>query len=152
MFLFSKKKPLLSPDAQEIIVSAIKEAERKTTGEIRVFIESKCSFVDAQDRALEIFKDLKMDRTVRRNAVMVYLAIQDHQFAIIGDEQIHVKAGGQTFWESAAQKLKEYLGAGMIAEGLAFCINELGIVMAHHFPYDPEVHKNELPDEIVFGK
>jgi uncharacterized membrane protein len=153
MFLpFGKKKALLAQEAQEMIVEAIREAERETTGEIRVFIESKCSYVDAMDRAREIFARLHMDRTTRRNAVLVYLALDHHQFAIMGDTEIYNKAGGPAFWENAAATLKQYLGSGMLTEGLCFCIKELGKALARFFPYDPAVGKNELPDEIVFGK
>lgn len=153
MFFFGKKrKALLAPEVQELLVDAIKKAESKTTGEIRVFIESKCDFVDAMDRAKEIFVKLGMQHTVRRNAVLIYVAFEHQQFAIMGDTEIYNKAGGPAFWENAARKLKQYLSGGMVAEGLVFCIEELGKALAAHFPYDANVAKNELPDEIVFGK
>lgn len=153
MFLpFRKKKALLAQEAQEMVVESIREAERNTTGEVRVYIESKCAYVDAMDRAREIFLQLGMDRTTRRNAVLVYLALEHHQFAIIGDTEIYNKADGPAFWENAAATLKQYLSGGMIAEGLCFAVAELGKALAKHFPYDPEINKNELPDEIVFGK
>ncbi|XZF16455.1 TPM domain-containing protein [Chitinophagaceae bacterium MMS25-I14] len=152
MFFFRKKKDLLSPEAQEMVVAALREAERGTTGEIRIFIESKCAYVDAMDRAREIFQQLRMEKTTRRNAVLIYLALDHHQFAIMGDVEIYEKAGGPAFWEKAAERLREYLSGGMVAEGLCVCLAELAKTMAAHFPYDPDVAKNELPDEIVFGK
>ena len=152
MGLFGKKKPLLDADQQEQVVACIREAEKNTTGELRVYLESRCSYVDAIDRAWEVFAQLGMMETERRNAVLVYLALDDHQFAIVGDEQIYVKAGGPVFWETAAAKLKAYLKSGQVTEGLCTCVNELAYAMATHFPYDPTITKNELPDEIVFGK
>jgi len=153
MFSFGKKKKaLLAPEVQQLVVDAIKKAESKTTGEIRIFIESKCDYVDALDRAREVFQKLGMMHTARRNAVLVYIAFDHQQFAIMGDTEIYDKAGGPAFWESAASRLKQYLSGGMVAEGLVFCIEELGKALAEHFPYDPDVSKNELPDEIVFGK
>lgn len=150
-FLF-RNKPLIDTDDQERIVAAIRSAESATTGELRVFVESRCSYVDAMERAKELFFKLNMDKTERRNAVIVYLALKDHQFAIMGDKEIYEQAGGPLFWEQAAGRLKEHLQKGQVAEGLTICINELGKAMAHYFPYDPAITKNELPDEIVFGK
>jgi uncharacterized membrane protein len=152
MFSLFKKKPLLSPAQQEQVVACIRNAENKTTGEVRVYVESRCSYVDAMDRAWELFALLGMAETERRNAVLVYLAIDDHQYAIAGDKEIYEKAGGPVFWEAAAQHLKDHLKRGEIATGLCTCVNELGDALAKHFPYDPTITKNELPDEIVFGK
>jgi uncharacterized membrane protein len=152
MFPFNKKKPLLTADEQQQVVACIREAEANTTGELRVFVESRCSYMDAIDRAWELFHKLAMDATERRNAVLVYLAIDDHQYAIVGDKDIYEKAGGAMFWESAAAKLRQHLKKGETGIGLANCVKELGTAMATHFPYDPSITKNELPDEIVFGK
>lgn len=152
MFSLFRKKELLDPDDQERIVAAIRSAEAGTTGELRVFIESRCAYMDAMDRAAELFLNLGMANTERRNAVIVYMALDDHQFAILGDEQIYIQAGGPLFWENAAAELKNYFREGKIAEGLVVCISELAKAMAQHFPYDPTITKNELPDEIVFGK
>ena len=149
---FFKKKPLLDDSSQAKIVAAIQEAEARTTGELRVFLESHCKYVNAMDRAQELFLELGMQHTERRNAVLIYMAIVDHQFAIVGDKEIYEKAGGPVFWSEAAAHLKALLVKGLLTEGLVACINELGKALATHFPYDPAVHKNELPDEIVFGK
>ena len=147
-----KKKPLLPPAVQEAVVAAIRAAEAKTTGEIRVFIESHCSFVDALDRAKEVFSNLSMELTEERNAILVYAALKDKQFAIFGDEEIYHKAGGPQFWECAALLLQKGFRKGAADEGLVACITELGNALGRHFPFKAEVDKNELPDEIVFGK
>ncbi|MCD6062807.1 MAG: hypothetical protein K0R82_718 [Flavipsychrobacter sp.] len=152
MGLFRKNKPLLSAEDQEKVVACIQAAEGGTTGELRVFLESRCAYVDAMDRAIELFAGLHMHETERRNAVLVYMAIDDHQFAIMGDKEIYEQAGGPLFWKTAAEEFKNYLKEGRLAEGLCVCINELGKALAQHFPYDPSIPHNELPDEIVFGK
>lgn len=152
MGLFDKKKLPLTDEEQDKVVARIQEAEKNTTGELRVFMESKCGYVDAMDRAREIFDNLEMAKTERRNAVLIYLAYADHQFAILGDKEIYEQAGGPSFWKHAAQKFQDLLREGKMAEGLCVCVNELGSALAKHFPYDPTITKNELPDEIVFGK
>ena len=152
MFSFFRKKDILDKDAQHKIVACIKEAESKTSGEIRVFIEHHCAYMDAMQRAQEIFANLEMAKTQSRNAIIVYVAISDRQFALFGDIAIYENAGGAEFWKSAAAKLTGHLRKNNVTEGLCNCIHELGTALATHFPYDPAIKKNELPDEIVFGK
>ena len=143
---------MLDKDSQHTIVASIKEAESKTSGEIRVFIEHHCQYMDAMHRAQEIFANLKMEKTQARNAIIVYVALTDRQFALFGDVAIYEKAGGAEFWKGAAAKLTGHLRKNNVTEGLCNCIHELGTALATHFPYDPAIKKNELPDEIVFGK
>ncbi len=152
MFSLFRKKPLLDQGSQQRVVAAIKEAESKTSGELRVYMEPHCKYVDAIERAKEIFTNLGMEKTVERNAIIIYLATEDRQFALFGDKVIYEKAGGPAFWAKAAQKLSTHLQKNEVAEGLCNCINELGSALAANFPYDPSINKNELPDEIVFGK
>jgi uncharacterized membrane protein len=152
MISLFKKKPLLEPAAQQKIVAAIKDAESKTSGEIRIFMEAHCTFVNPLDRAKEIFTNLAMEKTHARNAVIVYVALTDRQFALFGDTAIYEKAGGAQFWQKAADKLTGHLKKNEVTEGLCNCIHELGKALASNFPHDPAIKKNELPDEIVFGK
>jgi uncharacterized membrane protein len=152
MFGLFRKKHMLDKDAKHRIVASIKEAESKTSGEVRVFIEHHCEFMNALDRAKEIFGNLSMYKTPARNAVLIYVALSDRQFALYGDEAIYEKAGGAQFWEKAAEKLTGHLRCSQVTEGICNCIHELGVALTTHFPYDPAIKKNELPDEIVFGK
>ena len=104
---FLKRKAFFSNDEQERIVNAIRQAEQQTSGEIRVYTESRCRFVDPLDRAAEIFWGLKMDLTKDRNGVLVYVAMKDHQFAVLADQGIHEKVG-QEFWNRAVAEMKKH--------------------------------------------
>lgn len=149
---FKKKQPeFFSTEEKELIISAIKAAELRTSGEVRLYVESKCSFVDALDRALEIFQSLKMSETADRNAVLVYVALKDKQLAVFGDEGIHQKVGTQ-FWNKEVQLMLQHFNKSNYAVGLAEVIKEIGEVLVHHFPYNKDTDKNELPDDIVFGR
>jgi uncharacterized membrane protein len=143
---------MLDKESQHKIVACIKEAESKTSGEIRVFMEHHCEYMDSMHRAQELFKNLAMEKTAARNAIIIYIALTDRQFALFGDTAIYEKAGGAEFWKSAAAKLTGHLKKNNVTEGICNCIHELGTELATHFPYDPAIKKNELPDEIVFGK
>ena len=98
IFPWQKKEDILDSAQQSQIVKAVQQAELQTSGEVRVFIENKCSYMDALDRAREIFFSLKMDNTALRNAVLVYVAVKDKQVAIFADEGIHQKTGA-VYWQ-----------------------------------------------------
>jgi uncharacterized membrane protein len=151
LFPAFKKKEFFSPADNEKIVQAIRNAEIRTSGEIRVFIENRCRFVDAMDRALEIFTNLKMEQTEFRNAVLLYIALKDHQLAVYGDKGIHEKVGAG-FWNQAVKKILAHFNHHDYAGGIANCVTEIGESLQRHFPYDKDTDKNELPDEIIFGK
>lgn len=146
-----KYKSLFAEDENVRIVDTIRKAEQQTSGEIRVFIESRCRFVDPLDRAAEIFWNLKMDHTAHRNSVLVYVAVKDHQFAIFADTGIHQKLGNE-FWQNEVQLMTRHFKEHHYLEAILKVIEDTGAALAQHFPYDPHADKNELPDDIVFGR
>ncbi|HRH60854.1 MAG TPA: TPM domain-containing protein [Chitinophagaceae bacterium] len=151
IFSFRRKKEFFSAQQKEKILAAIRAAEKNTSGEVRVYVESKCRFVDAMDRAAEIFFGLKMEDTKHHNAALVYVAIEDHQLAVFGDEGIYRKAG-ETFWKDAVQNMLAYFDKENYADGIAMVVTKIGEALSLHFPYEASTDKNELPDDIVFGK
>lgn len=150
-FFKSKTVSFFSAKEQEMIQSAIAEAEKRTSGEVRVYVESHCEYVNALDRAAELFHHLKMNQTVEKNGVLVYIAMKDRQLAIYGDEAIHGKVG-QDFWNAEVKKMLSSFNKSNYAEGIAEIVREIGEVLSVYFPYNEAIDKNELPDEIVFGK
>jgi len=151
MFSFFRKKEFFTPEEKQQIMEAVQQAEQRTSGEVRVFVESKCSYVDAIDRATEIFFNLGMQNTKDRNAVLVYVALKDHQLAVFGDEGIHQKVG-KPFWLREASKMVNNFSKDNYAEGIKQCVLDIGEALQAHFPYDRQTDKNELPDDIVFGR
>lgn len=150
--LFRRKKPVhfFSVAEQDKIVQAIKAAEKLTSGEVRVFIESRCRFVDPIDRTKELFAQLDMVNTAERNGVLVYIALKDRQLAIYADEAIYARAG-KDFWQEEVWKMLRMFNKEDYAEGIATVVMEIGEVLSQHFPYNAATDKNELPDDIVFG-
>jgi uncharacterized membrane protein len=151
MSLFSRKKEFFTAEEKQHIVEAVQQAEQRTSGEIRVFVASRCKYVDAIDQAAEIFFGLEMQKTEQRNAVLIYVAIKDRQLAIFGDEGIHQKVG-DAYWKDKVKKMISNFNRSNYAEGIRQCVLEVGEALHAHFPYDRQVDKNELPDDIVFGK
>jgi uncharacterized membrane protein len=150
LFPFTRKSTFFAEDEKQRVVDAIRNAELATSGEIRVYIESRCRFVDPLDRAAELFWSLKMDSTQDRNAVLVYVAVRDHQFAVFADQGIHEKVGDE-FWQKEVSAMKRHFQQNEYAEAIIHVVRDVGIALQHHFPYDRETDKNELPDDIVFG-
>lgn len=151
IFSRSRKNEFFSPDEQYAVIEAIRNAEKRTSGEIRVFIESRCRFVDPLDRASELFWTLKMDHTADRNAVLVYVAMKDHQFAIYADRNIHNKVG-QEFWYREVSAMAQHFRENHYRDALIHVIDDIGDALKEHFPYDDKGDKNELPDDIIFGR
>ena len=148
--LFRRKRKLFNDDDQAMIIDAIRQAEQRTSGEVRVYVENRCSYMDAIDRAVELFNRMGMANTKERNAVLVYVALRDHQLAIFGDEGIHLKVG-QTYWNQEVFKMIRDFNRENYALGIAHCVKDIGEALRLYFPYTDR-DKNELTDEIEFGR
>ena len=144
----SKIENFLSTEAEAEIIEAIRIAEKKTSGEIRVHIE-KTAKMNTFDRATEVFHYLKMDNTKQQNGVLIYVAVEDRDFVIYGDKGIN-DAVPNDFWESTKDAIQADFKKGDFKNGLIKGILEAGKQLATHFPW---IHgdKNELPDEISKG-
>jgi uncharacterized membrane protein len=151
VFSLFRKKQFFSEDEKKRIVEAVRDAEKRTSGEVRVFIESRCRYMDALDRAAEIFFTLKMDKTADRNGVLLYIALKDRQLAVFGDEGIHRKVGTE-YWNKEVALLISNFNKENYSEGIRQCVKDIGEALHTHFPYNSNTDKNELPDDILFGK
>lgn len=147
---FRRKKQFFTAGEQQLIVKAIQDAERSTSGEVRVFVESRCSYMDALDRAVELFAQMGMQATEERNGVLVYVAVKDHQFAVFGDEGIHRKVGNE-YWNTEVIKMMKDFNRDDYAKAIAGCVEDIGEALQQHFPYTDK-DKNELSDDIQFGR
>ncbi len=151
LFSFFTRNNLFSEDEKQRIIDSIRSAELQTSGEIRVFLESRSRFVNPLDRAAEIFWGLKMDQTEDKNAVLVYVAIRDHQYAIFADHGIYEKVG-EVFWKEEVKAMYRHFRENQMADAISLVIKDVGHALHYHFPYENDTDKNELPDDIVFGK
>lgn len=138
----------LKPEEEELIIESIRKAERKTSGEIRIHLECHQD-KEAYPRAYELFHLLKMDNTRLRNGVLIYLAVEDHKFAIYGDKGIHDKVKFE-FWNKTRDLLQHYFTNGEFSEGLIKCVEIIGEELSKHFPWSP-FDENEISNEISKG-
>jgi len=138
----------LCKEEEREIVHAIQQAEKMTSGEIRVHLEPSIH-KDVHERALEVFHMLEMGKTKLQNGVLFYVAVESKAFVIYGDKGIN-KLVSNTFWESTKEIVITHFKKGDFKTGLIKGILETGIQLQQHFPYSTN-DSNELSDEISKG-
>ncbi|PYJ37411.1 MAG: hypothetical protein DME84_07575 [Verrucomicrobia bacterium] len=129
------------------IVQAIREAESKTSGEIRVFIQRGKLNADPLVAAQKKFHQLRMHTTRERNAVLIFVAPRAHKFAVVGDKAIHEKCGDE-FWQRIVDGMRVHFQNEKFSHAMVEAINEIGKLLAAHFP-KTAANANELPDQII---
>ena len=142
-------KDFFSIQEKEDIKQAIMNAELDTSGEIRVHIENTFTG-DVMDRAAYVFQQLGMTKTALRNGALIYLAVKNRRFAIIGDTGIH-QVVPENFWNDIKARMLDHFRESRFADGLIEAITETGRQLKKHFPHKRD-DVNELPDDISFGK
>ncbi len=144
----SKVEDFLTKEDEQEIVEAIRMAEKNTSGEIRVHIE-KTTSMDAYDRAMEVFHELKMDETELQNGVLIYLAVEDRHFVICGDKGIN-DVVQDDFWNCTRDIMVTEFKKGDFKQGLINGITRAGEQLQKYFPWQ-EGDTNELSNEISRG-
>jgi uncharacterized membrane protein len=144
----SQSDSFLTPEAETAIVEAIRLAELQTSGEIRVHIEKSTSKVPF-DRALEVFHSLTMHATAQKNGVLIYVAYQDKNFVICGDQGINDLVPAD-FWDTTKDLMASHFKSGDFASGLISGIAQVGEQLKTYFPLQ-ENDQNELSNEISKG-
>ena len=128
------------------IVEAIAEAEKKSSGQVRVHVTHRKP-ENLEQRAERRFERLGMTRTAHRNGVLIYIAPKLRRFRILGDTGVHEKCGDD-FWRRTASEMEEHFRRGEFTEGLVKGIQKAGDLLALHFPH-AAADVNELPDEVT---
>ncbi len=141
----SKTEDFLSKAEEQEIVLAIVEAEKNTSGEIRVHIEEHTE-KSPLERAQEVFFELKMDETQDRNGVLFYVCVSDKKFAIIGDKGIN-EAVESDFWDCTKDTVIANFKEGNFKKGLVEGILRAGERLKKYFPFQSD-DTNELSNEI----
>jgi uncharacterized membrane protein len=144
-----KTKELFAELDHDRITAVIQKAEKRTSGEIRVYVSHR-KVSDPRHAAAHQFVKLGMDKTRHRNAVLIFIAPESQNFAILGDTAVHARCG-EAFWESVAGAMRELFRQGKFTEGIVHGIDTAGRLLAQHFPADDTDH-NQLPDSVVEGE
>jgi uncharacterized membrane protein len=137
---------VISVEQQARVVDAIRLAELNTSGEVKVHLERFCKG-DALDRAKEKFAKLDLHKTALRNAVIVYVAVEDRKAAIFGDEGIHTKVDAD-YWKTELDMMLAHFKKGEYAEGLIQVVTDIGEKLKAEFPYNAQTDSNEVSNDI----
>lgn len=138
----------LSKKEEKKIIKAIQEAERNTSGEIRVHIDAEPS-ANHLEVAAAVFHSLKMDETKDRNGVLFHVSPKDHNFTVIGDIGIDAVTSDE-FWDEIKKTVIKKFKKGNYTKGLTKGIKMAGEALKEYFPFQDD-DKNELPDEISWS-
>jgi len=141
-------RAFLSDADLDAVAAAIAAAEAATSAEIRVHLDARCPD-DPMARAVAVFERLGMHRTAARHGVLVYVSVEDHKLAVLGDRGIHERVG-QVYWDRLVQEVIAHLRERHHRDGLAHAVAEVGAVLRRHFPRRPD-DVNELPDRVSLG-
>ena len=144
-----RTKDFLSKLDHDRIVAAIKDAEAKTSGQIRVYIQRGELDGDALDYAQKKFQKLGMQATSERNGVLIFVVPRARKFAVIGDEGVHKKCGDE-FWQQLVERMRAHFQKENFTDALVEAIEEAGKLLARYFPKSSSA-PNQLPDEIIEG-
>lgn len=145
----SKVEDFLTKAEEQAIVEAISQAEKNTSGEIRVHIEKENTIAPIE-RAVEVFRHLHMENTKERNGVIIYLAVKSKHFAIYGDKGINEKVGDD-FWDATKEVMQYHFKNGNFKQGIIDGVLKAGEQLKTHFPYQDD-DTNELSNEISIGE
>src|SRR3974390_2412337 len=140
-----KPRKFLDQLRHDEIVAAIREAEQKTSGEIRVFVSRK-PVLDPLTEAQSHFLEMHMDKTRDRNGVLIFVAPHSHKFAVVGDTAVHAKCG-EEFWQELTKEMSHYFRDSQFTIGIIHGVHKAGELLAQHFPHRPD-DENELSDEV----
>lgn len=144
----------MSPDKRftaeekKAMADAIRLAEDCTSGEIRIHIENRCA-KEVLDRASAVFAELKMHKTALRNGVLIYVALDDHKLAIIGDAGINAKVA-EGFWSNITLDTARQFSEGEVTEGICEAVRRVGGQLKKLFPHQKD-DVNELSNDVSFG-
>jgi hypothetical protein len=144
--MFFRKK-LISSSEEARLISAIKMAESKTSGEIRIHIEKICKG-DPLEECKKRFSKLNMQQTKDRNGILFFLAINSKSFAVWGDEGIHQKVSDE-FWKTITDCAIGYFKQNDLISGIEKSVELCGEKLKLHFPIKVD-DKNELSNEISY--
>ena len=142
-------RAFLSEEDLAAIAGAVRQAEARTSAEVRVHLDHTCE-EDALQRAVKIFERLGMHRTAERHGVLIYVSVTDRKLAVIGDAGIHERVG-EAYWRELVDAVRDRLRQQRSREGLIHAVEQVGETLSRHFPRRPD-DVNELSDDVSVGR
>ena len=128
------------------VEQAIRAAERRTSGEIRIAIAHAWHWGDVGVAAERAFRRLRVSGTRERNGVLIFLAPARRRLSVIGDTGVHAKVAPD-FWAKVVETMTADFRGGDLTAGVVAAVELLGNTLAAAFP--PRAGDvNELTDSV----
>lgn len=141
----------LSDDDLLRISHRIKDVEKTTAGEICVNIKEHLSLFKRQKTIRELaeieFSKLGLHKTQDKTAVLIFLLLEKRQFYILADSGINKKVPENT-WDIIKEEMQKMFINGDFSHGILFGIDNIGKILAEHFPIKPD-DKNEISNRVI---
>lgn len=144
-----RTKEFLSRLDHDRVVAAIRRAEAKSSGQIRIYVQRGELADDALEHAQQKFTKLGMHKTTERNGILIFVAPRARKFAVIGDEGVHARCGNE-FWDQLVEGMGVHFSAEHFTDAIVDAIDEAGSLLARYFP-KTSASENELPDDVIEG-
>jgi uncharacterized membrane protein len=133
------------------ITNKITDAEKTTSGEIRVAIKENKRFLDRKRTVRQLaekeFYKLNMQATRDKTGILLYMLLSERQFYILADQGIHEKVGQET-WDKVRDEIQHKFQEGCFTEGILWGVENVGKILTEHFPIKPD-DTNEISNEVV---
>lgn len=133
------------------VSNKVKEFEKLTAGEIAITIKEHTGFFNKKKPiktlAEEEFAKLGIVKTRDNTGILIYILLEARQFYILADSAINEKVNENT-WETIKNEMQDFFKKGNFAKGLIHGVEEVGKILALHFPVKPD-DTNELSDRVI---
>lgn len=136
--------------ARRAVEAAVRASEATHSGELRFVIEGGLDTaqllrgVSSRQRAAQLFRRLKVDRTKGQSGVLIYVQLADRRVEILADRGIDARVAEDT-WRTICRLMEEAFAAGDFERGAVAGVEAVGRVLAAHFPAAPD-DIDELPN------
>jgi uncharacterized membrane protein len=133
------------------IETAIRDAEKRSSGEIRFVIETALDIPElwagltARARAEQVFSLLRVWDTELRNGVLIFVLMADRDVEIVADRGAAARIS-LTEWESVCRLIEGHFQAGRFHDGAVAGVGEVGRLLEREFSARSG-DRDELPNQ-----
>lgn len=96
----------------------------------------------------EAFRNEKIHVTDKRTGILLFIAMGERYVQVVADHGIYQKLDNDV-WQVIVDRLVADIKAGNMADGIVTAVDELGEMLATHFPADGDVNVDELPNHLI---
>lgn len=127
------------------VEKAIEEAELLTSAEFKLHIEEVCN-EDVLDRAAFVFSELQLHKTQLRNAVLLYVSVNDRKVSILADAGAKAHLSEEVLSNCLSTLINDFKSSSYAA-GIRSCFLTLADALKSSFPYQAN-DINEISNKV----